>query len=420
MSVATLDGLREELEKALTAARDICAKAEGENRDLSGEERENVKKAIDDAKNIRKRLDDAKGDAELKQAIDKLGHDVDLIETPVEQAAKSVARGSMGERFTKSPEFQAFINQYPGGRIPDTAKGLHTPPVMVADGFKDLLTSADTSAGDLVQTQFIGLVDGMLYRPFTIRDAITVGRTQSDTVEFVVESSRTNAAAPAAEATAATGTSGTKPESAFVLDKKTSNVVTIAHWIPATKRILSDASQLRTLIDNFLRDGLEEELEDQIVQGNGGDGFTGIDNTTGVQSQAFDTDILTTARRGRTLVRTVGRSNPNAYLMHPNDWEDFDLHQDNENRYYFGGPMQLGTPRLWGLPVIESEAVPEGKAFVGDFRRCVLWEREGVTVQVSDSHSDFFIRNLVAILAEMRAAFGVLRPAALVELDLTA
>jgi hypothetical protein len=39
---------------------------------------------------------------------------------------------------------------------------------------------------------------------------------------------------------------------------------------------------------------------------------------------------------------------------------------------------------------------------------------------VSDSHSDFFIRNMVAILAEMRAAFAVLQPNAFVEIDLTA
>jgi hypothetical protein len=43
-----------------------------------------------------------------------------------------------------------------------------------------------------------------------------------------------------------------------------------------------------------------------------------------------------------------------------------------------------------------------------------------VSISVSNQHSDFFIRNLVAILAEMRAAFGVLRPAAFVETDLTA
>jgi HK97 family phage major capsid protein len=57
---------------------------------------------------------------------------------------------------------------------------------------------------------------------------------------------------------------------------------------------------------------------------------------------------------------------------------------------------------------------------VGDFRKCVLWEREGASIQVSDSHANFFIRNMVAILAEMRAAFGILQPNALVEIDLTA
>ena len=75
---------------------------------------------------------------------------------------------------------------------------------------------------------------------------------------------------------------------------------------------------------------------------------------------------------------------------------------------------------MWGLPVIESEFVPEGTAFVGDFRQMVIWDREETTIRATDSHSDFFIRNMVAILGELRAAFGVLRPAAIVEIDLTA
>jgi HK97 family phage major capsid protein len=75
---------------------------------------------------------------------------------------------------------------------------------------------------------------------------------------------------------------------------------------------------------------------------------------------------------------------------------------------------------VWNLPVIETEAVPQGTGYVGDFRKAVLWDREQATVKVTDSHLDFFVRNLVAILAEMRAAFGVLQPSAFVEIDLTA
>jgi hypothetical protein len=62
----------------------------------------------------------------------------------------------------------------------------------------------------------------------------------------------------------------------------------------------------------------------------------------------------------------------------------------------------------------------EGVAVVADWRLAVLWDRMRVSISVSNQHSDFFIRNLIAILAEMRAAFGVLRPAAFIEVDLTA
>jgi HK97 family phage major capsid protein len=143
-------------------------------------------------------------------------------------------------------------------------------------------------------------------------------------------------------------------------------------------------------------------------------------NVTGTTSQAFATDLLTTLRQARTKVRVTGRATPTAYVMHPNDWEDLDLLQDNEARYYFGGPSVLGTPRLWGLPVVESEGMTEGTAMVADWRLLVLWDREAANILISDSHSDFFVRNMLAVLAEMRAALGCLRPSAFVEVDLTA
>lgn len=326
---------------------------------------------------------------------------------------------SLGEQFVNDPGYQTWFKQnFPNGHVPDRAS-VKSPGVAI----KTLLTGvSSTSAGAMVVNERLSIIDaGTFQRPLTVLDLITRGTTGSDTVEYVRQGTHTNNAAPVAEATATGDGTGAKPESAMVLAIVTEVVKTIAHWIPATRRALADAGQLRSLIDSFLRYGLTEELEDQVLNGSGvGENFTGIYNTTGTTTQAWDTNILTTTRKARTQVMTVGRAQPNGYLLHPTDWQTIDLLQDNEARYYFGGPSAIGNPRLWGLPVVESEANAVGFGLCADFRLAMLWDREQTQILVSDSHSDFFIRNLLAILAEMRAAFGVIRPAAFVEMDLTA
>src|SRR5690606_6114031 len=158
------------------------------------------------------------------------------------------------------------------------------------------------------------------------------------------------------------------------------------------------------------RYGLEEELEDQMVNGDGmDDELEGLATVSNAQVQTFETDALVTTRKARTKVRVGGRATPTAYVMHPLDWEQIELSRENDNgSFYYGGPASLAVPRLWGLPVVESEAVPQGTAYVADWRQAVLWDREQASISVSDSHADFFVRNLAAILAELRVAFGVI------------
>lgn len=324
---------------------------------------------------------------------------------------------SFGDSVIEDPGFKAWLSANNPGQ--STAQFGHSPKVQLKMSMKALITGlSSTSGGALITNDRLGIVDtGTFARPLTVRDIVTNGNTDSDVVEYVRQGSHTNAAAPTAEATGTGDSTGTKPESTMVLAIITETVKTIAHWIPATRRSLADAAQLRTLVDAFLRYGLEEELEDQMLTGDGvGENFTGLLNVTGTTAQAFDTDLLVTTRKARTKVRTTGRATPTAYVMNPTDWQTIDLLKDNESRYYFGGPSVLGTPRLWGLPVVESEGMTAGTSMVADWRLAVLWDREMANILVSDSHSDFFIRNLIAILAELRAAFGTIRPSAFVEI----
>lgn len=435
MSTATLDRLRKELADTLTPARDLAAKAEAEGRDLTDDERGKVTEAVKAATGIKARIDQAKADADLTAQLGDLGDGIALL------AGGEKGRGgdgsalwtprkgeTLGEAFAKSDQLRALLKRFPGGRIPERS-------VVSSEPFeaKALWTGgSDTSAGALVQPDYRGIAVGLelFQRPLTMRSLVTNGTTDSDTVEYVRVTSTTNNAAPVAESTttATPGTqnpaNGVKPESGMALAKVTESVKTIAHWMPATTRALADAGQIRTLIDSFLRYGLEEELEDQMVNGDGtGENFTGLATVSGTQSQAWSATVadldplLETTFKARTKVRTVGRSIPTGYVFNPADWERIHLARLAKN------PANEATagaiPTLHGLPVVESEAIPAGSGWVADWRKAVLWDRQQAAISVSNSHADFFIRNMVAILAEMRAAFGVLQPSAFVEIDLT-
>ena len=429
-----LKELADVLKKALTEARDVCDLVDREKRDFTADERKQVADLLEGAKQIKARIKEVQDDSALKQQIIDLGDGITIIDgNGRKNGGDPVAAGqgqTIGERFINSPEWKAWLKQVaPSGRIGDSVKGLSSPPVAMKNfGLfrKDLLTgSSDTSAGAFVESDRTGIYEPLGRYPLMLRDLISVRTTGSDTVEFVRQVTQVTQAATVPEAnvtdvTGATGeVSGEKPEAAMTFERVTENVKTIAVWIPATKRALSDAAQLRGLIDQELREDLAEELEDQILNGDGvGENFTGLANTANTLVQAFVTDILVTTRKAITNLLVNGKQRPTAWVLHPEDWETVELLTDNEGRFRWGGPLARGPKTLWGVPVVESFFQTQGIGRLGNWSKAVLWDREEANISVSDSHSDFFIRNMVAILAELRAAFGVIRPSAFVEVDL--
>ena len=425
----------EEMQAALKAARDLADKTTQEQRDFSDEERVTVGEHLKTAKETKKWLEQEKADAEIRRAVIELGEGIELVERPAGQTRRAK---TLGEQFTAAEEWvNWFKANSSGGIIPTSRKGIVSPPVLVNDfGLfpqkqrqqKELLVGASAaSAGAFVNSDFTGIYEPIGRYPLMVRNLIDVRTTTSDQVEFVRQTAQVTQAAPTAEANVTTYSgstgevSGEKPEATMRFEQVTEHVKTIAVWIPATKRALSDAAQLRGLIDSELRDDLAEELESQILTGNGvGENFAGLANTANTLAQAFTTDLITTTRKALTYLLLTGRQMPTAWMFNPADWETVDLLKDDAGRYYWGGPMALGTRTLWGSPVAQGFFQTAGLAWLANWRKAVLWDREQATISVSDSHADFFIRNMVAILAELRAAFGVIRPSAFVEVDLLA
>lgn len=283
---------------------------------------------------------------------------------------------------------------------------------------KALVYSGTGVAGPMTINDVQPGVLNILQREINVLDIVPRLQTDSDMVEYVQETTFTNNAAFTAEATATTGTSGTKPESVLAYSTQTSAVRTLAHWIPVTNKMLSDAPAIRGIINNRLLLGLTLTLESQILTGDGtGENFTGILNA-GINVQAIGTDNQMDALfKGRTLVRTTGHARPTAIVLNPSDWQDIRLARENASTgtlggYLMGPPSMTGASTLWGLPVIESEAETVGTGLVGDFDQgCTLFDREQAAIRVG-LINDQFTRNMQTILAELRAAFVVWRPTA--------
>lgn len=432
--------IKERMGAALKTARDISELAEREKRDLTAEENEKATAALVDYKAAKKDFERTQSTEQLKSALAEIGVDLGLEPAGPKAAPAGFQQPSkiksIGQMFAESAEYKGMMSQFPGGNIPDRAR-LQSAPM----GVKGLVTGAsDTSGGAFVQNDVQNILELLGRRDLTLRDLISVRQTESDTVEFVQQTTQLSSAAPVAEATSsaaptigAATTSGSpllnipgggyKPEGTLAFQKVTATVKTIAEWVPATKRGLADASQLRGLIDDELRADIAEEEEDQIVNGSGsGENLTGILATSGIQTQAWSTDLLTTIRKAKTKVRTVGRVKANGLLINPEDAERLDLLKGTSNDHFYGpGPFAAaGIQTVWGVPYVESEAVAAGVGIMADFTKAVLWDREQASITATDSHADFFIRNLVAVLGEERVAFGVTRPKAFVSVDLTA
>ena len=315
---------------------------------------------------------------------------------------KSVQEKSLGGTVTAREDVQQFMAQMAAG-----GKGSISVPVKAA------LTSLDESAGKLVQPHRVGLIPTMTPR-LTVRDLLEVGRTDSNSVEFMREKLFTNKADVVAEGTQ-------KPESDLTFEAASAPIVTIAHWLHATRQILSDAPMLESYISTRLIQGLKLKEEAQLLNGSG----VGL-NIKGLYTaaQAYDNNGITVT--GETPVDRVRLSLlqvelaelvADGVVLNPIDWADIELLKTtNSGEYLFASPFAQTVPRLWGLPVVATTSMEKGKFLTGAFRTAAqLWDRWDVSVTLSTEDGNNFTKNMVTVLCEERIGLTIFREQGLVK-----
>jgi HK97 family phage major capsid protein len=257
-------------------------------------------------------------------------------------------------------------------------------------------------------------------RRMTVRELLPQTPTSSNLIEYAKELLFTSNAGPQGGGTSPTVAGGEgelKPESALTFELASTPVVTYAHWIAASRQVLSDAPMLQGYIDGRLRYGLLLGEEGALLNG---DGTAGTINGLMNQATAF-TFGSTNQTALDTLLKACLQVSLSYYectgcVLHPIDWTNILLLKDTQGRYLFSDPHGMEMPRVWGKDVVPTQSMPQGQFLCGAFMLAAeIFDREDASVRVAEQHADFFVRNLVAILAEERLALAVYRASALVK-----
>lgn len=311
------------------------------------------------------------------------------------QAAKS-----LGQEFIDSAEFK-FASE----------RGLKSVnPVTLGGMFRKDITTATGPAPQAMRLPEYFSPTGD--RTAHIRNFLNVSSTQSNAIEYFVETF-TNAAAPQSAELAA------KAKSNLAYDLVSTPVQTLAHYVIASRQILDDAAMLRNQIDNRLTYGLALKEDQQLLYGTGTSGeLEGLMVNASVQDAGgvATGDNLVDHIRKAIAMASDSEYLANGIILNPNDFAAMELLKGDDGHYIWANVANGGEPRLWRVPVYESTAMTAGEFLLGNWNLgASLYDREQSTVRIAEQHADLFIKNGVVVLGEERVALAVYRPQAFVK-----
>lgn len=317
-------------------------------------------------------------------------------------AAGQSAEDSWGAQFTKAAGYQAMLQG-----------GAQRARVEV----KNTVVGSDTT---VAPDRKPGVVPGAT-NMLSIESLYNSLPTSSNAIEFTKENVFTNAAAEAAEGAA-------KAESSLTFTLVNMPISTVAHWIKISRQLAMDNRALAAYIDTRMRYGVQRKVEVQLVAGDGtAPNISGFLDTGNFTAHGYADAALGASLKKLVLIRKIiadlwnAGYIANAIVLNAADFAtietDIMISTATGTRIAYTAD---GRPMLFGVPVVQSIGMTADTFAVGDFSQAgTIYNREGVVVDMSESDSDNFTKNLITLRAERRLALASEVPAAIRAGDLT-
>lgn len=208
-------------------------------------------------------------------------------------------------------------------------------------------------------------------------------------------------------------------------------ISTVAHWIKISRQLAADAPALAAYVNTRMRYGVNAKVDIQLAVGDGtAPNISGILDAGNFTAHGYTNAALTAISatfKKLILIRKMMADlysagfPADAIILNPADWATIEI----ELFTTAAGQMLYninanGQASLFGLPVVQAIGMTADNVAVGRFSEAyMVYNREGVTVDMSESDSDNFTKNLITLRAERRLALATEKPAAVRAGDLT-
>jgi HK97 family phage major capsid protein len=345
--------------------------------------------------------DKDKVDTEVRNEVKELSENFVKINEAVTEMGQKMAEGfksqeeskiiTAGQEFIRSDKFHAFVKAQ--GEISK-----------VRFEVKNTVTGGSTT---VFPQQNGGVISGN-FAPLTVRAVLPSSPTSSNQVNSLREASWNNSAAGVAEG-------NTKPESDITFEQYNVPITTIAHWLKVSKQLLEDAPAIASYIDTRLRDGLAQEVERQLVKGDGTtptiSGLTDSGNYT-AYSPTSDDLLVDAINRAKYALWAATGFMPDAVLVNPADWGAMERTREGAGTgmYLYGLPGVAAGVNPFGVKIVLTNNVTAGTFIIGNFAASTMvYNRTGAVVEMGYDGNDF-TKNLVTLRAEERLGLAVERP----------
>ena len=317
---------------------------------------------------------------------------------------------SVGAQYVNSNAYKALK-----GNVSKVERAREIISTKAATPTASTVTAGITRNTIAMPTQLAGIYDENAEMPLVIEGLIPHIPVTSSSVQYLKNSAFTNGAKVVAEGTA-------KPESTFQFKLATANVETIAHYTKITEQLAQDAPAVQAFINAKMIYGLQLKIDEQLVNGTGAEAsqLTGLLATTNSTDYATDITALKASIESmadfalaiKTKLETAGYA-PKYLILNPIDWAALALMKDTTGLYILGGPVAVAGKTLWGMSVVTTPSMPQGKYLMSDFALgATIFDRQEVAVEI-DREQDDFTKNLFTIRVERRLGLAVENPKAI-------